>query len=107
VRQQIFAPGQAVSASELARAGLLQAGEGTHISRDVVFVPADQLGTARPVRLGAGCGVQSYAVVYGGTILRAGARVEEHAVVGKPERGYAVGQVYPGAGASTIIGRGQ
>jgi acetyltransferase-like isoleucine patch superfamily enzyme len=30
--------------------------------------------------------------------------VEEYALVGKPERGYAIGHVYPGAGASTVIG---
>lgn len=106
MRQQEFAPGQAVSAAELAQAGLLRVDEGAQVSQNVVFVPADQRGTARQVRLGAGCGVESYSVIYGGTIVRPGARIEEHSVVGKPERGYAVGHVYPGAGKSTIIGAG-
>lgn len=97
MRQQEFAPGQAVSAAELTQAGLLRVDEGARVSQNVVFVPVDQRSTARPVRLGAGCGVESYAVIYGGTILRPGARIEEHAVIGKPERGYAVGHVYPGA----------
>ena len=106
MRHQEFAPGEAVSAAVLARAGLLRVDEGAHVSQDVAFVPADQLGTARPVQVGPGCGVGPYAVIYGGTILRSAARIEEHAVVGKPERGYAVGHVYPGAGESTIIGAG-
>jgi acetyltransferase-like isoleucine patch superfamily enzyme len=33
-------------------------------------------------------------------------RLEEHAIVGKPERGYAVGRTYPGSGAPTVIGPG-
>ena len=107
MRQQEFAPGQAVSAAELAQAGLLRVDEGAHVSQNVVFVPADQRGTARQVRLGAGCGVESYAVIYGGTIVRPGARIEEHSVVGKPERGYAVGHVYPGAGRAPSSARGR
>jgi acetyltransferase-like isoleucine patch superfamily enzyme len=99
-----FAPGEAVSAAELARSGLLLAGEGTHVSRHAAFVPADERGTVRSVEIGPGCSVGAYAVIWGGTVLRQGARVEEHALVGKPECGYAVGHVYPGAGGSTVIG---
>lgn len=101
---QGFAPGEAVSAAELARSGLLLAGERSQISPHVAFVPADELGTVRPVEIGPGCSVGAYAVIWGGTVLRESARVEEHALVGKPERGYAVGHVYPGAGADTVIG---
>jgi hypothetical protein len=45
-------------------------------------------------------------VICGGTVLRKAATIEEHALVGKPERGYAVGHLYPGAGAGTVIGAG-
>jgi len=45
-----------------------------------------------------------FAVVRGGIRIGDGARLEEHVIAGKPEQGYAVGHVYPGAGAETIIG---
>ena len=106
MRHQEFAPGEAVSAAELGRAGLLMVDEAAHVSRHVAFVPADHLGKARPVQVGSGCSIGPYAVLYGGTVLRHGSRVEEHAVVGQPELGYAVGNVYPGAGGGTVIGMG-
>jgi acetyltransferase-like isoleucine patch superfamily enzyme len=100
-----FAPGVAVSVAELAGAGLLRAGEAAQISSYALFVPADEQGTVRPVEVGAGCRIGAYAVLCGGTTLGAGAQVEEHALVGRPERGYAVGHVHPGTGASTVLGR--
>jgi acetyltransferase-like isoleucine patch superfamily enzyme len=99
-----FTPGQAVSPAELARSGLLLAHDRTRVSPYAVFIPADEQGTVRPVEVGPGCIVGAFAVIYGGPVLGEGARVEEHALVGKPEHGYAVGQIYPGAGASTVIG---
>jgi UDP-3-O-[3-hydroxymyristoyl] glucosamine N-acyltransferase len=96
----------AVSATELARSGLLLADESAQISSYALFVPADEQGMVRRVEIGAGCGIGAYAVLCGGTVLGAGARVEEHALVGRPERGYAVGHVYPGTGASTVLGQG-
>jgi acetyltransferase-like isoleucine patch superfamily enzyme len=101
-----FGPGVAVSAAELARSGLLLAGESAQISSYALFVPADEQGMVRPVEVGAGCRIGAYAVLCGGTVLRAGACVEEHALVGRPERGYAVGHVYPGTGVSTVLGQG-
>jgi acetyltransferase-like isoleucine patch superfamily enzyme len=99
-----FAPGEAVSAAELARSGLLLAGEGTRLSPYAAFIPADDRGTVRPVEIGPGCSVGAYAVICGGTVLWDCACVEEHTMVGKPERGYAVGHVYPGAGSRTVVG---
>jgi acetyltransferase-like isoleucine patch superfamily enzyme len=100
-----FAPGAAASAAELARAGLLLAGEETQISSYAVFVPADEQGTVRPVEIGAGCRIGAYAVICGGTVIGEGTWVEEHALVGRAERGYAVGHVYTGTGADTALGR--
>jgi acetyltransferase-like isoleucine patch superfamily enzyme len=101
-----LAPGEAVDAARLARLGLLRGGEGCIISPMAVFIPADAEGMVRPVELGDGCQVGAFTVICGGTRIGDGARVEEHVIVGRPERGYAVGHVYPGAGADTVVGPG-
>jgi acetyltransferase-like isoleucine patch superfamily enzyme len=101
-----FVPGEAVDAARLARRGLLRAGKGCAVSPLATFVPADAEGTIRPVELGDDCQVGPFAVIFGGTRIGNGARVEEHGIVGRPEQGYAVGHVYPGAGADTVIGDG-
>src|SRR5260370_42290145 len=74
VNMHEFAPGVAVSAAELARSGLLRAGEAAQISSYALFVPADGQGTVRPVEVGAGCSLGAYAGLCGGTLLGAGAR---------------------------------
>jgi acetyltransferase-like isoleucine patch superfamily enzyme len=106
MRKTIFAPGQAVTASELARAGLLRIAGGTMVSAQALFVPADAQAKARPVEIGMSCQIGPYAVIYGGTVIGDGTRVEEHSIIGRPEQGYAVGHSYPGTGASTLIGSG-
>jgi len=93
-----------VTAADLAREGLLEIGPGCQLSPHAVFVPADMLGTLRPVMLGAGCSIGAGAVLHGGTQLAARVRVEEHVVVGCPESGYAVRNLYPGTGEPTIVG---
>ncbi|MCW2943497.1 MAG: acyltransferase family protein [Actinoallomurus sp.] len=98
-----FAPGETVTAAELARAGLLLLGVGASVDATAVFVPADEQGMARPIQIAAGCRIGAHAVIYGGVRLGEGARVEEGVIVGKPETGYAVGHIYPGAGADTVI----
>jgi acetyltransferase-like isoleucine patch superfamily enzyme len=106
VTARTFAPGEQVSAAGLASSGLLLAGEGTCISPHALFVLTDEQGTVRPVRVGARCRIGAYAVIFGGTTLGEDCRAEEHALIGKPEYGYAVGQIYPGAGSGTTVGRG-
>jgi acetyltransferase-like isoleucine patch superfamily enzyme len=101
-----YTAGETVTAAELAAAGLLHAGEGSKISGQAVFAPADERGIVLPVIIGAACRIGPFAVIYGGTSLADGARVEEHAVIGKLEHGYAAGKVYPGNGAETAIGTG-
>jgi acetyltransferase-like isoleucine patch superfamily enzyme len=94
----------AVTAADLARAGLLETGPGCVISPHAAFIPADMLGTVRPIVLGERCTVGAFAVLHGGARLAADVRVEEHVIVGQPEYGYAVRNIYPGAGKATVIG---
>lgn len=101
-----FTVADRISAADLARAGLLDTGQECVIDAGAAFVPADALGVVRPVRLGARCVIAAGAVVHGGVILHDEARVEEFVVIGKPEHGYAVRAVYPGAGGPTEIGAG-
>ncbi|WP_218024924.1 hypothetical protein [Nocardia pseudovaccinii] len=95
-----------MTAAELDNAGLLHAGENVMISRFAVFVPADELGVIRPVVVGDGARIGAFAVVHGGTTIAERARIEERAVVGKPEHGYAVGRIRSGHGGGTVIGSG-
>lgn len=104
VRSSVPVVSVPVRAADLARAGLLETGPGCVISPHAVFVPADMLGTLRPIVLGARCTIASGAILHGGTQLSACVRVEEHVVIGSPECGYAVRNVYPGAGSLTVLG---
>jgi acetyltransferase-like isoleucine patch superfamily enzyme len=97
---------QEMTVSELDKAGLLQAEQGVQISRFAVFVPADAMGSLRVITVLAGAVIGPFAVIHGGVHLAEQARVEEYAVVGKPEVGYAVGRIHPGAGADTMIAAG-
>lgn len=92
--------------TDLARAGLLQAGEGCRISPHAILISSDQLGTLRPIELGERCVIGAGAVLHGGVRLGAGVHVEDHTILGKPEHGYAVREVYPGTGAATTIASG-
>jgi acetyltransferase-like isoleucine patch superfamily enzyme len=95
-----------MTAAELDKAGLLHAEQGVQISRFAVFVPADAMGSLRTITVLAGTVIGPFAVIHGGVSLAEQVRVEEHAVVGNPELGYAVGRIYPGAGADTLIADG-
>ncbi|TCO61086.1 hypothetical protein [Actinocrispum wychmicini] len=106
VGAEFFGRGRELSAADLDRAGLLHADQNAVISRFTVFVPADELGTPRPVVVHSGAVLGPFAIIHGGTTIGEQARVEEHAVLGKPELGYAVGRIRPGAGGGTVIGAG-
>src|SRR5262249_9841777 len=105
-RSEMISTIQEVTAVEVDQLGLLNAEEGAVISRFAVFVPRDEVGVVRPVTIRAGGVVGAYAVLHGGTYVDEQARVEEHAVVGKPELGYAVGAIRPGGGEATVVGAG-
>jgi acetyltransferase-like isoleucine patch superfamily enzyme len=95
-----------MTAVELDRSGLLYAEQGAVISPFAIFSPVDAVGTVRPVTIRAGAVIGAFAVVHGGTTLGEQAQIEDHAVIGKPEIGYAVGRTYYGSGAATVIGAG-
>jgi len=106
VSRTVFAPGETAGAAELTRAGLLMLGEKVAIDATAVFAPADAEGTVRRIQIGSGARVGAYALICGGARIGENAQVEEHTIVGKPEKGYAVGEFYPGTGAYTQIGAG-
>ncbi|MFC9249188.1 DapH/DapD/GlmU-related protein [Streptomyces sp. NPDC057136] len=89
---------------ELVAAGLLEVGTGCRISPSAIFAPQDEQGTMRPIRVGDRVVIGAGAVLCGGVEVGEGARIEEQAVAGKPELGYAVGRTYSGARARTRIG---
>ena len=95
-----------ITAEVLARAGLLEVGPGCRLHPTAVFVPADLQGTMQPIMLGRRVSVGAHAVLHGGTRIGADTVIGHGAIVGEPEYGYAVRQVYPGAGAITTIGAG-
>lgn len=95
-----------VTATELLRAGLLELGDGCRVHPTAVFMPADMLGTVRPIVLGARVIVGAFAVVHGGTHVGDDAYLGHRVILGEPEYGYAMRQVYQGVGAATTIGSG-
>jgi acetyltransferase-like isoleucine patch superfamily enzyme len=90
--------------ANLVRAGLLELGESCQIHPSVVFLPADMLGTMRPIVLGDRVMIGAFAVLHGGTTVGRDTCVGHHATVGEPEYGYALRNVHEGAGAPTVIG---
>ncbi|GAA2375274.1 DapH/DapD/GlmU-related protein [Dactylosporangium salmoneum] len=91
---------------DLCRAGLLEVGNGCRIHSSAVFLTADMLGTPRPIILGPGVTIGAFAVVHGGTRVGQDVHLGHHTIVGEPEYGYAVRNIYQGAGAVTTIGAG-
>ncbi len=92
--------------TELTRAGLLQLGEGCQIHPTAVFLPRDLVGTVRPIVFGNRVSVGAFAIVHGGAHAGDNSRIGHRVTVGEPEYGYAVRQVYSGAGALTELGSG-
>lgn len=92
--------------TDLVRAGLLELGDGSQIHPTAVFLPADMLGTIRPIVLGDRVAVGAFTIVHGGTTVGRDTRIGHRVTVGEPEYGYAVRRVYQGAGAPTTVGSG-
>lgn len=87
-------------------AGLLVCDSDARISPFAVLRPVDAMGDSRQIVLGAGAAVGAFTVLHGGVELGANTRVEDHCVVGQPERGYAVRRFYSGSGAKTVLEQG-
>jgi len=96
----------AADANDLLRAGLLEFGDGCQVHPTVLFMPADMLGTLRPIVLGDRVILGAFAVVHGGTRVGNDTHVGHRSIIGEPEYGYAMRQVYQGAGNTTTIGSG-
>ncbi|MDG4794980.1 DapH/DapD/GlmU-related protein [Micromonospora sp. WMMD1082] len=95
-----------VTATDLRRAGLLEIGDGCRLHPSAVFVPADMLGTLRPIILGARVSIGAFAVVHGGCRVGDDTHLGHRVILGEPEYGYAMRQVYQGVGSTTTIGSG-
>lgn len=95
-----------ITAAQLVQAGLLEIGVGCRLHPTAVFLPADLQGTLRPIVLAEQVTIGAYAVLHGGLRVGAHTHIGHQAIVGEPEYGYAVRQVYPGAGDTTTIGAG-
>ena len=95
-----------ITAAQMVRAGLLEFGAGCRLHPTAVFLPADLQGTLRPIVLGEQVTVGAYAVLHGGLRIGARTHVGHQAILGEPEYGYAVREVYAGAGDATTIGAG-
>ena len=99
-------PAEPITVAQLVQAGLLQIGAGCRLHPTAVFLPADLQGTLRPIVLGEQVTAGACAVLHGGLTIGAHTYIGHHTILGEPEYGYAVREVYPGAGAGTIIGTG-
>jgi acetyltransferase-like isoleucine patch superfamily enzyme len=99
-------PAEPISAAQLVQAGLLQIGVGCRLHPTTVFMPTDRQGTLRPIVLGEQVTIGAYAVLHGGLTIGDRAYVGHHTILGEPEYGYAVREVYPGVGGDTIVGSG-
>jgi carbonic anhydrase/acetyltransferase-like protein (isoleucine patch superfamily) len=82
--------------TQLVRAGLLWIGAGCRLHPTAVFLPADQLGTVRPIVLGDRVVVGAYAVLHGGLSIGAHGYVGHRAILGEPEYSYDGRDHHPG-----------
>lgn len=99
-------PAEPITAAQLVQAGLLRIEAGCRLHPTIVFLSTDLQGTQRPIVLGENVIVGAYTVLHGGLTVGAHAYIGHHTILGEPEYGYAVRQLHPGAGASTVIGTG-
>jgi len=99
-------PSMPETVTELVRAGLLRLGSGCQIHESAIFLPADMLGTMRPIVVGDRVNVGAFAIVHGGVSIGRDTRIGHRVIVGEPEYGYAVRRIYQGTGSSTSIGAG-
>lgn len=92
--------------SELQKRGLLILGENVRIDENVIFLPEDLTGEAKPITIGDNVRIMPSAIICGGVTIRNGAVIESQVILGQPEYGYAIGVVYTGKALDTEIAEG-
>ncbi|MDO8700332.1 MAG: DapH/DapD/GlmU-related protein [Deltaproteobacteria bacterium] len=91
---------------ELQRQGLLVLGENVMLDERVIFLPHDQTGEAKVIKVGNNVRIMPSAIICGGVTIGDGAVIEAQVILGQPEYGYAIGEVYPGKAKQTDIAEG-
>lgn len=91
---------------ELQRQGLLVLGENVMLDESVVFLPRDQTGETKVIKIGNNVRVMPSVVICGGVTIGDGVVIETQVILGQPEYGYAIGEIYPGKSKQTSIAEG-
>jgi acetyltransferase-like isoleucine patch superfamily enzyme len=89
--------------AELRKKRLLVLGQNVHVDESVIFLPYDQMGKAKSIKIGNGVRIMPHAVICGGVIICDNVVIESQVILGQPEYGYAVGKIYPGKARKTMI----
>jgi acetyltransferase-like isoleucine patch superfamily enzyme len=100
------ATAELITVAQMVQDGLLRIGPGCRVHPTVAFLPADVLGTLRPIVLGGDVTVGAYAVLHGGVTIGDHGYIGHHTILGEPEFGYAVRERHHGVGGCTILGTG-
>lgn len=91
---------------ELQKRGLLVLGSNVMLDEGVIFLPYDQTGEAKDIKIGNNVRIMPSAIICGGVAIGDGATIEAQVILGQPEYGYAIGEVYPGKAKQTNIAEG-
>lgn len=91
---------------ELQQQGLLILGKNVMLDESVTFLPHDQTGEAKAIKIGSDVRVMPSAIICGGVTIGDGAVIEAQVILGQPEYGYALGEIYPGEATQTDIAKG-
>lgn len=91
---------------ELRKKHLLSLGQNVQIDDSVIFLPYDQTGKAKSIKIGNNVRIMPFAVICGGATIGDHAVIESQVILGQPEYGYAIGKVYPGKAKKTVISEG-
>lgn len=91
---------------ELQKEGLLILGENVMLNESVIFLPHDQTGESRVIKIGNNVRIMPFAIICGGVTIGDGTVIEAQVILGQPEYGYAIGEVYPGKAKETNIAEG-
>ncbi|OGZ67616.1 MAG: hypothetical protein A3D35_02505 [Candidatus Staskawiczbacteria bacterium RIFCSPHIGHO2_02_FULL_34_9] len=92
-----------MNVSTIKKKKLLLVGKKVKIHEGVIFLPHDQMGNAKPIKLGNNVRIMSGAIIYGSVTVGDNVVIESQVILGQPEYGYAIGKVYPGEFKETVI----